>query len=155
MERKSLRYRIVIAMTEESSELPKEVQGEIKHAIVVGIDEYEAKTRIPTLDGAENDAAELQKSLTSPALGFTVAMAITCWVKRQHIKLSTKLLVSSFRKNTNDPADVILFYFSGHGYVNEETNLGYIIPYDMDPDDPEYCGKRMDYLRNTDIFIQK
>ena len=44
-----------------------------------------------------------------------------------------------------------LFFFisQGHGFVDEETKSGYIAPYDLDPQDPEYNGIRMDVLRNA------
>ena len=60
-----------------------------------------------------------------------------------------KTISEIFRKGKDQSIGLILFYFSGHGFVDEETKVGYIAPYDMDPVDPEYCGIRMDVLRNA------
>ena len=48
----------------------------------------------------------------------------------------SKALAELFRKLADKSTDLILFYFSGHGFVDEETKQAYIAPYDFDPDDP-------------------
>jgi hypothetical protein len=52
-----------------------------------------------------------------------------------------------FRKENK--SDLVTFYFSGHGIVDEENNEGYIAPYDMDPDDPFVYGINMDDLKKV------
>ena len=39
---------------------------------------------------------------------------------------------------SNNKCDLVTFYFSGYGVVDETTNERYLAPYDMDPDDPQY-----------------
>ena len=68
-------------------------------------------------------------------------------------KAIRKTVSDLFRKNTDNATDLIVFYFSGHGYVDENKE-GYLAPYDIDPDDPDFCGIKMEDLRNT-IFGSK
>ena len=137
---------MVIATAEGSDySLPR---SETKCAIVIGINHYENKT-IPQLQGAENDAIELEKTLTSPALGFKVDHGHFLLDEEATHKRISKTVSELFRKNTDQSLDLILFYFSGHGFMDEETKMGYIAPYDMDPDDPEFCGIRMEDLRRA------
>jgi hypothetical protein len=46
-----------------------------------------------------------------------------------------------FRKNTDSTAGLIVSYFSGHAFIDENKE-GYLAPYDMDPDTPDFCGIR-------------
>ena len=122
--------------------------AENKHAIVIGINEYENK-EIPKLDGAENDATELNKSLSDSNLGFTISDGHFLRGEQATNKAINKTISEIFRKCKDQLIDLILFYFSGHGFTDKETKVGYIAPYDMDPEDPEFCGIRMDVLRNA------
>ena len=48
-----------------------------------------------------------------------------------------------------DPnSNPVIFYYSGHGAV-DENNVGYIAPYDMDPEDPFISGIKMEDLKNA------
>jgi Caspase domain len=47
--------------------------------------------------------------------------------------------------------DLVAFYFSGHGMI-DENHVGYLAPYDMEPEDPFINGINMEDLRN---FISK
>ena len=49
--------------------------------------------------------------------------------------------------------EVVALYFSGHG-VLDRNNVGYIAPYDMDPEDPFVSGISMEQLR-TVIYESK
>ena len=44
-----------------------------------------------------------------------------------------------------EPIDRVLIYYSGHGYLDEQTNLGYWIPVDAEQ---EFIG---DYVTNSDV----
>ena len=61
----------------------------------------------------------------------------------------TKLTYRSIAKSINDtirkPIDsnVVLFYFSGHGFTDENDQV-FIAPHDIDPDDPYVCGIGID-----------
>jgi uncharacterized caspase-like protein len=58
-----------------------------------------------------------------------------------------KAISEIFHKPT-DNCSLVLFYFSGHGIV-DENNQGYIAPYEMDPEDPFIYGINMEDLRNV------
>jgi Caspase domain len=131
------------------------VEGESgkKKAIIVGINNYEVgPENIPNLAGAENDAVEIHKSLTTIS-GFEVLPDHFLLGGYATHKAIRKTVSDLFRKNTDNATDLIVFYFSGHGYVDENKE-GYLAPYDMDPGDPDFCGIKMGDLRNT-IFGSK
>jgi Caspase domain len=113
-------------------------------AIVVGINEYK-DPNIPKLPGAEYDAKEIYERLQDPNIGnfkmqsYLVGQGATC-------KEIRKAINDAFWKT--DSHDLVLFYFSGHGFV-DGYNEGYIAPYDMLLDEPFTCGINMRELRET------
>ncbi len=114
-------------------------------AIIVGINKYEAEEEIPVLDGAENDAKEILKRLTTAA-DFKVPDNYFLIGKKATHRAINKAISDVFRKDVDN--NLVLFYFSGHGIV-DENNEGYLAPYDMDPDDPYICGINMEGLRDV------
>ena len=62
-----------------------------------------------------------------------------------------KAISDVFRKDAS--FDVVALYFSGHGIL-DKNNVGYIAPYDMDPEDPFVSGINMEQLR-TVIYESK
>ena len=113
--------------------------AEPMRAVVIGINEYE-NTDIPILKGAENDVTELNKCLTNSSLGFKIAVPHYLQGREATYKNIRKAVDDVFRKYNDKTTNLILFYFSGHGFVDEETRQTYIAPYDFDPEDPESCG---------------
>lgn len=114
-------------------------------AIVVGINKYEDVTEIPELFGAENDAKEIHKRLTT--LGeFEVFPNHFLLGKNATYKAILKAISDIFRQAVD--CSLVIFYFSGHGLI-DENNDGYIAPYDMDSSDPFVCGIKMDDLREV------
>jgi hypothetical protein len=55
-----------------------------------------------------------------------------------------------FRKDNK--CDLVTFYFSGHGIVDEENNEGYLAPYDMDPEFPLVSGINMKDLKKVILY---
>ena len=114
-------------------------------AIVVGINKYEDATEIPELFGAENDAIEIHKRLTT--LGeFEVSPNHLLLGKNATYKAILKAVSDIFRQAID--CSLVIFYFSGHGLI-DENNDGYIAPYDMDSTDPFVCGIKMEDLREV------
>lgn len=113
-------------------------------AIIVGINEY-LDQNIPKLPGARNDAKEIYQRLKDTNVGsfkiqsYLVGQDATC-------KEIRKAINDAFWKT--DPYDLVLFYFSGHGFV-DSYNEGYIAPYDMLLEEPFTCGINMGELRET------
>jgi len=111
-----------------------------RRAIIVGINQYKDE-RIPALRGAENDAQDLYERLKDPNIG-------NFEIQDNHFLLGDKATVERIRKAISDVfwktdhADLTLFYFSGHGFVDSYDD-GYMAPYDFCEDEPFVCGANM------------
>jgi uncharacterized caspase-like protein len=115
-------------------------------AIVVGINRYNAESQIPVLAGAENDAKEVYERLTRSD-NFTLQKSHLL-VGRDATRGAILKAISEIFHKPTDNCSLVLFYFSGHGIV-DENNQGYIAPYEMDPEDPFIYGINMEDLRNV------
>jgi hypothetical protein len=121
-------------------------------AVIIGINEYEKSTtkqggNIPPLKGAENDAKEVRDRLSNPTVGkFDIQNNHFLTGSRATCKAIRTAISDIFRKM--DSYDLVLFYFSGHGFVDGRGD-GYIAPYDMEKDDPFICGIKMTELREV------
>jgi hypothetical protein len=113
-------------------------------AVVVGINKYDDARIRPELKGAENDAREVFARLQRFG-NFEVD-------KRKHLLLGERAKSENIRRAISDlfwkkdPCDIAVFYFSGHGFLDDYGN-GYIAPWDHEYDDPFVCGIRMQELR--------
>jgi uncharacterized caspase-like protein len=115
-------------------------------AIIVGVNKYYADSEIPELSGAENDAQEICQRLTTA--GNFIVQKNHLLIGRDATRNSIiKAISDIFRKDVND-CSLVIFYFSGHGII-DESNEGYIAPYDMDPEDPFVCGINMEEIKNV------
>jgi Caspase domain len=119
---------------------------EKRMAIVVGINRYNACNDIPVLAGAENDAREIYQRLTAGD-NFTIEKKYLLLGYEATRGAILKAVSDIFHKGVNN-CSLVIFYFSGHGIV-DEYNQGYIAPYDMDPEDPFVYGINMEELRNV------
>lgn len=118
---------------------------ESRKAIVVGVNKYKQNNQIPTLGGPENDAREIYEQFKSNG-NFDISQS--------HFLVGPDATREKILKAVGDifnrkdvSCDLVAFYFSGHGLV-DESNVGYIAPYDMDPEDPFVNGINMEELRN-------
>jgi hypothetical protein len=96
------------------------------YALVIGIDSYAAP--LPRLKTAVNDARAFA-SLLSSKYGFQVTTALNQDATRDKI-LSA---ITHFRKSLAEN-DSFLIYYAGHGSFDRETDKGYWLPVDADPD---------------------
>lgn len=96
-----------------------EAKAETRRALVIGIDRYaplpaggDAAKAWSDLDGAVNDAKDVEKLLKSPAYGFTA-------VKTLHNEQATReAIVQAIRTHLIAPAqkgDTVVIYYAGHG----------------------------------------
>ena len=118
---------------------------ERRKAIIIGIDQYH-KPNIQTLEGAENDAREISERFKNNN-NFEISdnhLLLGPEATREKI---LKAIGEVFNRKDGN-YDLVAFYFSGHGMV-DENNVGYIAPYDMDPEDPYVNGIEMEKV----IFI--
>ena len=96
------------------------------YALVIGIDSYAAP--LPRLKTAVNDARSFA-SLLSSKYGFQVTTLLNQDATRDKI-LSA---ITHFRKSLAEN-DNFLIYYAGHGSFDRETDKGYWLPVDADPD---------------------
>jgi hypothetical protein len=114
-----------------------------RKAGIIGANKY--RNGISVLPGAANDAQEIYEMLKDPNIAnfeiekdhFLIGENATC----QKIR---KCISDLFWKD--DCYDLILFYFSGHGFADSLGN-GYIAPFDMEPQAPFVCGINMEELK--------
>lgn len=102
----------------------------MRNALVVGIDYYE---KVTPLDGCVNDALMVQSCLENHIDGSTNFEVQEMLALNQFSSISNQDLRNSLRKlfrNNDRDLEVVVFYFSGHGYLNLETGNGYLITSD-------------------------
>ena len=102
------------------------------HAVVVGIDQYKHAS---PLHCAVNDATVVAETLTS-LFGFsaenvhllTDSMATRSAILRRFL---------SFAESGTDFNDRLIVFFAGHGHTVRSTKgeVGFLVPYEGDPDD--------------------
>ena len=129
--------------TEESITKKKRI------GLVVGIDEYEDKT-IPTLHGAQNDANEIFRILTEN--GDFEENNKYLLLGEQATRINILSCISEVFRQAND-CELALFYFSGHGFVDNKDDL-FISTYDMVKKDPFINGIRVNDLKE-EIYSSK
>jgi hypothetical protein len=117
-------------------------------AIIIGVDKYlHANGCLPALEGVENDVVELCNKLGDPNIGsfkiykdmYILGSKATCQAIREAIS------EVFWKTGSGHEYDLVLFYFSGHG-VRDTYGNGYIVPYDMLPDEPFVRGIKMQEL---------
>ncbi|HRG94185.1 MAG TPA: caspase family protein, partial [Chitinophagaceae bacterium] len=110
----------------QSDQAPKNTNGNT-YALIVGISSYELNG-IPRLDFAHRDAQEFARFLRSPNGGNVPEDNIRLLLNEQanyaSIYNSLYWLLDTCRKN-----DIVYFYFSGHGDVENNTiyKLGFLL----------------------------
>jgi caspase domain-containing protein len=95
-------------------------------ALVIGINDYSAP--IPKLKTAVSDAQSVADLLTGQ-YGFKVTKLLDSEATRDNILTA----ITHFRKSLAEN-DSFLIYYAGHGAFDRETQKGYWLPVDADPD---------------------
>jgi hypothetical protein len=96
----------------------------MRKALVVGIDKYPTSP----LSGCENDAASVANTLEKNGDGspnFDVKL-----ITSGNTTVSNEVILSALEELFQGDAETALFYFAGHGIINEPTNAGYIVSQD-------------------------
>ena len=94
------------------------------YLLAIGIDEYEV---LPRLKTAISDARAVS-GLLEAAYGFETELLENA--TRQDVIRA----LSAYREKVG-PRDNLLIYYAGHGWNDEEADLGYWLPADAHPDD--------------------
>ncbi|MCC6725779.1 MAG: caspase family protein [Saprospiraceae bacterium] len=96
----------------------------MRKALIVGINHYESEG-VPNLYGCVNDAYEVKRVLNRDGDGtinFEVLFRVATEAKS---KITRKQLKSDINELFEGKPEVALFYFSGHGYI--ENTGGYMV----------------------------
>ena len=126
--------------------MDNEKEKEIRKAIIIGINNYEADPIIPTLKGAENDAKEIYDKLIQYG-NFEIDInhfLLGSHATRRNI---LKAVNEVFRKGNE--YQLVTFYFSGYGVVDKTNNEGYLAPYDMDTEASFFSVINMEELKKA------
>jgi len=116
-----------------------------KQAMIVGVNNYKDED-IPSLRGAEKDATEIRDILTKHG-GFTVEEK-----EKRHFLVGPNATADAIRRGLSDllwntnSMDVVLFYFSGHGF-KDSYGRGFIAPCDMEKQRPLVHGITMQEIK--------
>ncbi len=96
----------------------------MRKALIIGIDKYPNNL----LSGCENDATSIANILEKngdDSPNFDVKL-----ITSDNTNVTSELIYSALEKLFKDEAETVLFYFAGHGIINESTNAGYIVSQD-------------------------
>lgn len=96
----------------------------MRRALIVGIDDYP----VSPLEGCVNDAIAVASKLETNGDGspnFGVAS-----ITSNNEEVTSAKLMSALERLFDGDAEIVLFYFAGHGVFDPITNAGYIITTD-------------------------
>ena len=103
-----------------------------RYAVVVGVSDYKAD-KIRDLAYAANDARLMAKSLTNTGLFDRVYLFADGEPDAEPTFINVLKKVKVIAENAG-PNDMILFYFSGHGFPDINEGHNYLAAMDTDPD---------------------
>jgi tetratricopeptide (TPR) repeat protein len=94
--------------------------------LIIGINQYQ-DTTLQSLQFAENDARALAQWLVNTQGGNWSPPDVQL-VQGQHAtKQVLEMLISQIFVQKAEPGDVLLLYFAGHAFVDEQTEEGYLV----------------------------
>lgn len=156
-------FQPAVALTQESSrgiEITRKDPGTVLQelygkswAVVVGVNHYpHGGNKFPNLSYAIADAKRVSAKLEK--LGFEVRMLLDQEATRGNI---VQVLADEIGKKAQED-DRIIFFFAGHGATVEKADkksyMGYILPYDYDPDRHTTTAISMQQLRDISSVIE-
>lgn len=97
----------------------------MKKALIVGIDNYPSPDE---LNGCVNDAAEMRKVLEKNENGSSNFDVISLTSDEEPVNSNT--LFDSLSELFSGDAETAVFYFAGHGIINEESDAGFLATQD-------------------------
>ena len=112
-------------------------------ALVIGISDYESSDVFGRLPGATNDAraiSEILRENDDENRNFEVEL-----VNSETGGTLTKHLKSMINQHLEAPLRAIVIYYSGHGFLDKEGDLAYLVAADGDTDRP---GVEMSWILN-------
>jgi tetratricopeptide (TPR) repeat protein len=116
------------------------------YALVIGVSKYRNLPPAKQLPYAEADAQLMFQILISPEGGSFKAQNV-------HVLTNEKATLANVRQEINTwlpgqakEDDRVLIYFAGHGLIDPNTGVGYLAPYDIDPNSVSTTGLPMEEL---------
>lgn len=97
----------------------------MKKALVVGIDNYPSPNE---LNGCVNDAAEMYKVLAKNGDDSPNFDVISLSSDKEQV--TSHVLFDALSELFSGDADTAVFYFAGHGIINEESDAGFLATQD-------------------------
>jgi len=114
------------------------------YALVIGISRYRNLDESQQLNYAETDAAAMVRTLISQEGGAFPADNVRTLIGPQATLANIKDALENWLPSIAKADDRVVVYFAGHGFV--ERGVGYLAPYDVDPDRLASTGYPMKQL---------
>lgn len=136
------------------SKSPEEILKELynkRYAVVVGINKYPtAGDQFQTLKAAVNDSRNVASKLRE--LKFDEVFALEDDKATKQAITSTLSKVGKKAKEN----DMVVFFFAGHGHTEGEgaDQMGFILPYDYNPEDSYTTSIAMTELQNISKLMK-
>ena len=105
-------------------------EGEQKRALIIGISDY-TDSHLPKLDFCKNDGRSILSVLSQIGYNISDTHKLIGRVRIENLRKA----ISSFFK-TGKPNEILLFYYLGHGVLDEEGDM-YLASTDIDSDNPD------------------
>ena len=125
-----------------------QMQPEREWAVLVGVSQYQNLPRSLWLDGCDNDASALAEFLKSPRGGSFPPDHVKLLVNEKATTTQIRLAMDKLIKSVK-PGDVVYVFFACHGKVEAYGGgeVGYLLPYDADPEHLNATAIPMDEVR--------
>lgn len=111
-----------------------------RKALIIGISKYDHSNKFTNLDFCENDANEVYNVLKELKDQRYDIPKDALLVGRVEWSRMRDEIINFFRDRALRPDDTLFFYFSGHGYLDKNTNQTYLATSEIDPELPESRG---------------
>ena len=115
-----------------------------KRAILIGVDKY---TRVPALTYCGNDARDVAKAFRD-SLQFKPEDVLEFTLDSVKKPNRGEILheAGGFLKRGIAPDELLVFYFSGHGMMDQDDKKDYLMPVDASPNDLSGTGISVEHM---------
>jgi WD40 repeat protein len=122
-------------------------QGQVKlWMVLVGVNYYQ-DSQIPNLRYCANDCKQLAEALTIATQQFQETEIIALYDSGEKLPRLSEIITSIQQFRLAKPEDTVLFYFSGHGYL-DSNNRPVLCVADTNKEDLAGTGLKIDILLN-------
>ena len=111
------------------------------YALFFAVDKYK------NLDDLKNPIDEAKKLAKKLALEYEFKTEVVENPTRKTVKEKLEFYRDQFKNGNFDPNGQLFIFFTGHGIFEKESNNGFFIPADGDPDDLVFTSIQYSYWR--------